>query len=230
MTPDGLARIRTAAAEASHGDEPDLAGVNAACVNLVRVGGAGLTLMHDEQIRDVVYVSDRHIEQIEDLQFVLGEGPSIEAHMTGRPVFEPDLDQATRWAEFVRGARDSGVRAVFALPLNIGAARIGSMTLYRTSPGMLSDEQLANAFVLAGIATDIVLDLQAHVPAGYLHEQLADAYPYGPRVHQATGRVAAQLNTTVQEALVRLRSHAFATSRSLSDVTADVVAGRLRFD
>jgi len=230
MTPDRRARVRAAVADASQGSTPDLAGANAACVELVGVGGAGLTLMRDDQTRDVVYVSDRHIEAIEDLQYVLGEGPSIEAYTTGRPVLEPDLDQATRWTEFTRGAYSDGIRAVFALPLRIGAARIGTMTLYRQRPGMPSDDELANAFLLADIATEIVLDLQAHVPPGSLHEQLADALPYGPRVHQATGIIAAQLNTTVQTALVRLRAHAFATGRPLSAITADVVDRRLRFD
>lgn len=230
MTPDRPAQVRAAVAQASRTLAPDLGGVNAACVELLGVGGAGLTLMGDDQIRDVVYVSDPHIEGIEDLQFVLGEGPSIEAYLTGRPVFEPDLEKATRWAEFTRGARADGIRAVFALPLHVGAARIGTLTLYRQQPGMLTENELADAFVLADIATEIVLDLQAHVPPGSLHEQLADALPYGPRVHQATGMVAAQLNTSVQTALVRLRAHAFATGRPLSAITADVVDRRLRFD
>jgi hypothetical protein len=42
--------------------------------------------------------------------------------------------------------------------------------------------------------------------------------------------VAAQLTTSVQTALVRLRAQAFATGRSLSAVTADVVDRGLRFD
>lgn len=53
--------------------------------------------------------------------------------------------------------------------------------------------------MLAGIAIDIVLDLQARVPAGFRHEQLAEALPYGPRVRQVTGMVAAQLHSPVQK-------------------------------
>ena len=42
--------------------------------------------------------------------------------------------------------------------------------------------------------------------------------------------VAAQLEVSVGEALVRLRAHAFGNDRPLAEVAADVVARRLRFD
>jgi hypothetical protein len=37
-----------------------------------------------------------------------------------------------------------------------------------------------------------------------------------------------QLGVSVADALVRLRAHAYAEARPLSDVAGDVVAGRLR--
>jgi hypothetical protein len=42
--------------------------------------------------------------------------------------------------------------------------------------------------------------------------------------------IAAQLATTAEEGLSRLRAHAYAYHRPLSEVAADVVAGRLHFD
>ena len=49
-------------------------------------------------------------------------------------------------------------------------------------------------------------------------------------VHQASGMVAAQLDTTISQALIRLRAHAYGNDRSLTDVARDVVDRRLRFD
>ena len=49
-------------------------------------------------------------------------------------------------------------------------------------------------------------------------------------VHQATGMIAAQLDIAVAEALVRLRSHAYAEGRPIDDIAARVVARTLRFD
>jgi hypothetical protein len=42
--------------------------------------------------------------------------------------------------------------------------------------------------------------------------------------------VAAQLDATVTQALIRLRAHAFGNGRPLTDVARDVVDRRLRFD
>jgi hypothetical protein len=41
--------------------------------------------------------------------------------------------------------------------------------------------------------------------------------------------VAAQLDVSLAEALVRLRAHAFGHDRRLTDVAQDVVARKLRF-
>jgi hypothetical protein len=49
-------------------------------------------------------------------------------------------------------------------------------------------------------------------------------------VHQAAGMVAAQLEISVGQALVRLRVHAFATERPLTEVAKAVVGRALRFD
>lgn len=233
MMSERPARVRAAVAEASSGPYLDLKGIGVACVALVGVDGSGLVLMDDDnQIREVVYVSDGVIERLEDQQFILGEGPCIDAHVEGGPVLEPDLarTRTRRWMTFVGDAIDGGVAAVFAFPLRVGAIRIGSLNLYRSSPGMLSDEELAVALVLADLATEIVLDLQGQVPPGSLFKQIAEGAPYGARVHQATGMVSVQVDVDVKTALARLRAYAFATARPLSEVATDMVEGRLRLD
>jgi hypothetical protein len=233
MTSDRLARVRNAVAEASQGPDLDLTGVGLACVALVGVDGSGVILMDNRgEIREVVSVSDKTIERIEDVQFTQGEGPCIDAFTRGSPVLEPDLvhTSTTRWVNFVADALAAGVGAVFCLPLQVGAIRIGSLNLYRARTGSLSDDELADALVLADVATEIVLDIRSQVPPGSLIGQMAEAGPYGARVHQATGMVSGQANIGVKAALSRLRAHAFATDLSLATVAADVVDGRLRFD
>lgn len=45
--------------------------------------------------------------------------------------------------------------------------------IYRDRSGVLSDDELAYSLVLAGVATHVVLGLQAGAPAGELRELLA---------------------------------------------------------
>jgi hypothetical protein len=42
--------------------------------------------------------------------------------------------------------------------------------------------------------------------------------------------ISVQLGVTMEEALLRLRAHAYSTERPLGEIAADVVGRRLRFD
>lgn len=59
-------------------------------------------------------------------------------------------------------------------------------------------------------------------------EDFLDALPSDRlKVHQATGMVVGQLGGTPEQALARIRAHAYATNRTMVEVAADVVARRL---
>jgi ANTAR domain len=169
---------------------------------------------------------------IEQLQYELGEGPCVDAYNNDRPVLEPDLaDPATpRWLAFTGPALDAGVRAVFGFPLQIGAVRLGALNLYCDVPRALTDDQHADALLLASIVAEVLLLLQADAPAGTVAMELEANADFQYVVHQASGMVAAQLDVTVGQALVRLRAHAFGNNRTLTDVARDVISRRLRFD
>jgi hypothetical protein len=170
-------------------------------------------------------------ETIEEAHFTLGEGPGLDAGRLGVPVHEPDLVAAgeSRWPVFAAAALDAGVAAISALPLRMGSACVGTMNLYRDQPGALSPPQLADALVLANLVADSVLALQAQAPADTLALRLAEA-PFRAAVHQATGMISAQLDIGVAEALIRLRSYAYAQDRPIDEIAALVVAGTLRLD
>ncbi len=176
--------------------------------------------------------SDEVSRTIEELQFALGEGPCRDANRDQRPVLEPDLraPAEARWPAFSPLVVEAGGRAVFAFPLRLGAARLGALDLYRDRPGRLTDEQHADALVLADVVTEAILLMQSAAPAGLLAAALADEADLHPVVHQATGMVAAQLEASVGEALVRLKAFAFGNGRALDEVAKDVLAGTLRFD
>jgi hypothetical protein len=160
----------------------------------------------------------------------VGEGPGVDAFAAG-PALVADLTAPqclARWPAFAPAAAQAGVRAVFALPLQIGAIHLGAMNLYRVQPGDLDPEQLADTLVLADTACALLLDAtDGSRRDGY---QPAAAGLQHPEVHQATGMVIVQLGVSAAVALVRLRAYAYANDRLLRDVAADVVARRLRFD
>lgn len=194
--------------------------------------GAGVMLMSGDIPRGSVCSTDRVSGLIEQLQYDLGEGPCVDAYRLNRPVLEPDLaDPATpRWIAFQDPAVKAGARGVFGFPMTVGAARLGALNLYRDRPGPLTDEQHADALVMAEVAAQSVLLMQADAPPGQVATELEAGADFQHVVHQAAGMVAAQLEISVAQALIRLRAHAFGSSRRLADVARDVVARVLRFD
>jgi len=202
-----------------------------ACAEALSMTGAGIALLAGGEQRTSLGTSDEVAATIEEAHFTLGEGPGVDAGRLGVPVHEPDLAAAgqTRWPMFAASALDAGVAAISALPLRVGAERIGTMNLYRDQPGPLSPPQLADALAVANLIAQAVLALQAHAPTETLAPRLADV-PFRAVVHQASGMISAQLDIGVADALIRLRSYAFAQDRPIDEIAALVVAGTLRFD
>jgi hypothetical protein len=147
-------------------------------------------------------------------------------------VLEPDLAAPSndRWIAFSPPAIAAGVRAVFGFPIRIGAAGLGALNLYRDRPGPLSDEHYADALVLADVAAELILLLQADAPPGVLATELESGASFHYVVHQASGMVSAQLGVPVDHALVRLRAYAFGTGTPLIDVARRVVNRIVRFE
>ena len=202
------------------------------CRDVTEMTGAGIMLMAGEVPRGSVCTTNAVSALVEELQFELGEGPCVDAHHQGRPVLEPDLAAPAipRWVAFTGPAVEAGVRAVFGFPLQVGEVRLGALNLYCDTPGPLTAEQHADALVMAGVAAQAVLLMQANAPPGKLAVELEASGNFQYVVHQASGMVAAQLGVSVGKALIRLRAYAFGNDRPLTEVAQAVVARTLRFD
>lgn len=203
-----------------------------ACADVTATDGAGIMLFRDGAPSGPLGATAGLAAVIEELQFTLGEGPCIDACNDGRPALEPDLMSPTtpRWIAFSPPAIAAGVRAVFGFPIRVGAAGLGALNLYRTQPGWLSVEQHADALVLADLTAEIILLVQAGAPPGDLATELAAGANFHWVIHQAAGMMSVQLDVTVEQALVRLRAHAFRTGTPLAEIARRVVGLRLRFD
>jgi hypothetical protein len=211
--------------------EPEAARLCEVCADVSLMTGAGIMLMSGDVQLGSVCSSNEVSALIEELQYTLGEGPCVDAYHQERPVLEPDLASASdRWVAFTPPAVAAGAKAIFGFPLQVGGIRLGALNLYRDQPGELSDEQYADALVLAGLAAQAVLAMQGHASPGKLATELEDGADFRFVVHQASGMVAVQLGVGVGEALVRLRAYAFADNRPLHDVAEAIVARKVRLD
>ena len=200
------------------------------CRDVTATSGVGIMLRADGVTRGSLGTTDAVSSLIEELQFMLGEGPCIDAYKREVPIAEPDLaDPTSRWLGFTPLVFKAGVRALFAFPLRVGAVCLGSLDLYRDRAGTLSDNQHLDALIMADIVSQSVLTMQAEASPDELAELDALMTPLNV-VYQAVGMVSAQLGGSVDDSLIRLKAHAFASDRLLTGLAQDVVARRMRFD
>ena len=202
-----------------------------ACVDVLQVSGAGVTLMSGMNTGPVCSSGPRS-RFLEDLQFTLGEGPCQDAFATGDSIVEPDMQgsTATRWPNFTPPALHAGARGIFAFPMHNDFERIGVLTVHQTQPGVLTNDQMEDSIVLAVVLAKSMVAIHERDDPEGLTGQLSDVNAHRAEVHQASGMLAVELNITVSEALVRLRAYAYSIDRSVADVAIDVVAGRLRLE
>jgi transcriptional regulator with GAF, ATPase, and Fis domain len=206
-----------------------LQGLCADAAETLSATGVGVSVMVGGKAHGMAAASDQFTEHLEELQFTFGEGPCIDALATSRPVLVPDLDEKAlrRWPVYTPAIHQQGIRAVFAFPLQIGAARLGVLDVFRTHAGQLSRTQMGQAVRFADRAVATLLDGQDQPRADH---DLDEAIGHHANLYQAQGMVMVQLKISLAEAMVRLRAYAYAEDRPLSEVAADVVARRLRFD
>jgi hypothetical protein len=220
-------------AAAHDGDAPVwMAAVCTAAARNLGVDGASVTVMSSSMAVEPLFASDELSARLEELQFTTGEGPGADEFWLGSPVLVADLESAAgRWPGFVPEAVAAGARAMFALPLQAGAVRVGVLSLYRAMPGPLPAGELADVLVFADIALQMLLDAASGISGSPAYRLPLDGLSDRRAVvYQAAGMISVQLGVSLEEALIRLRAHAFTGSAVVGDIAADVVNRRLRFD
>jgi GAF domain-containing protein len=203
-----------------------------ACVRAVEAVGAGLSMTRGPDLREPVFATEPISQELEELQFTLGEGPSVDAIHRDEPVLVADLSIAQclrRWPMFAPAATERKIRGMLAIPVRVGAARLGVLDLYWLTAGPLSLEKLAIALAYADALLLLALNDRGGVAPDLESFGAGGLAEWRTEVHQATGMVSVQLGVDVTEALIRLRAHAYLHDQRLADVAADVVARRLRF-
>jgi hypothetical protein len=206
-----------------------------ACVELLEVDGAAISVVHDGASRGTFGSSGELSKRLDEFQFTFGEGPCLDAVTQRRPVLVADLGDTAeaRWPAFAGAVLDLGVHAVFALPVAVATAQVGALDLFRSTPGALAADSLAGGLLAAELAALPLLDLMsadvdwaAAGEGGDGWSQLASLERV--EVYQATGMVMGMLDVGPAEALVRLRAHAYASGLTASEVAWSIVERRLQ--
>ncbi|WP_245160152.1 GAF domain-containing protein [Blastococcus sp. CT_GayMR20] len=219
--------------------EPDLAGpellpvrLSRACARMLRVDGAGLSLLDASQQRIPLGASSVEAEIAERLQFTVGAGPCMAAADTRQPVFAVEEDLRRRWPVFsdlLFGA--TRYRAVVALPLQPALTGFGALDLFFERADDVPELDVFEALAVGELVTSALSD--AAVWSSWSAADGPD-WLHGPAplrraaVWEAMGKLGVDLEIGAPAALALLRSRAYGSGQSVDDVAADLLSGRLR--
>lgn len=219
---DLLARLALGVA-GTEANRPLVARLCDACVDLLQVDGASLTLGYPSDRRVTLCITDATAERLEDLQEVLGEGPSHDAYTSAHrvAVVFPVPDRSLWPMLSAALQRQSLTVAVLAVPLQSGPNAFGVLTVHRDAPFSAEDQDAAQ-FVADAVGAAILRDQH--------DEDAASTEPWQrrSRVHLATGMAVAQLGVSPEDALALMRAYSFAQDMSVNEVAEEIVARRLR--
>jgi hypothetical protein len=208
-----------------------------ACVLLLDVDAAAISLVFDGTNTGTLGSSGPPAQTYDELQFIYGEGPCLDAVAERAPVFVADLANPgeRRWPAYGPAMLEYQIRGIYAVPVLAAGEYVGALDLFCSRPGALMGEQLAGAVIAAELAGISVLDLLDGDLQAAVNDPTSSAWAElnalsRAEVSQATGMLVAQLDVDPVEALTRLRAHAYATGRSATDVARDILDRRLRLD
>jgi len=208
-----------------------------ACAGALEADRASIAVILGE-VRHTVCATDPVAGDLDELQFTVGEGPCLEACVSGAMVVATDLHAArARWPMFISGLQEyterTGVRirTMLGLPLRVrtespgGEFLFGALNLHYSLPVSVDQALIERASAAADAAALAVLGV---LPGG--RELGADWWTHEGdlrrSVHQATGLIAEQLGLPPEDALARLRMSAFAHGQTSRERAEEILAAR----
>lgn len=199
-----------------------------ACADLLDAAGAGITLAATAGRLEVLASTSEESQLVELMQLRAGQGPCIEAYLTGKVIAVADVnDVVDVWPLFARSALAQGFLSVHCIPMQLRGETIGSLNLFRDGLGMLPHEDIAVARGLADIATIGILHQRAISESDVARQQLQQALDSRVLIEQAKGVLAHTHSLDMNAAFALLRNNARTSGARLQDVARDVVERRL---
>ena len=194
------------------------------CASLFDAVDAGIILADESGDLEVMASTNERSHLIELLQLRAGEGPCVEAYVTGKVVSVANVAEiASRWPRFEAGARSQGYASIHSIPLRLRSDTIGSLNLFRDRPGVLSEEDAVAAQALADVATIGILQERLFRENDVARQQLQYALESRIVIEQAKGVIAQTRKLDMDESFKLIRSYARSNGKRLDDVAKALV-------
>ena len=189
--------------------------------------GAGLTLIEEDR-SDTIVKSAAFVEQVDDIQYSLNEGPCILAAATGETVRSGSLSGDPRWPRFGPRVGRLGVHSVLSLPLLTAGGVVGAMNVYAHPKNAFDDRAQHIGQLFAVPAAIAVQNAQILAQTQRLAANLQQALVNRAVIDQAIGIIISRTGATTAEAFDRLRAMSQKEHTKVSLVASGIVEAAAR--
>jgi len=190
--------------------------------------GAGLTLLEADRPQTVVATA-AFVQQVDDVQYSLGEGPCVSAVADRRTFTSGNLGGEALWPRFGPRVGRLGVHSALSLPLLLLPGRVvGALNIYAHGRDVFDPHAVRLGEAFAPHAAASVYNAQLLAQAERLVTQLQAALVSRSEIDQALGVVMSRSGVDAAGAFDKLRELSQSRSVKLSEVAHDLLGQAVR--
>jgi GAF domain-containing protein len=177
---------------------------------------ASVTLRRRRNRTETVAASSEMARQADELQYDLGEGPCLEAAITGEPRLSNHLDTSEDWPRWGPKAAQTGVHALLGIQLSTTDEVLGALNLYAGTAGAFTRDDIDVAEVYATHATNALT-------AARMSSGLRTALHTRHMIGVAQGILMQLYQLSMEQSFELLRRYSSHSNTKLGDVAEYVV-------
>jgi GAF domain-containing protein len=195
------------------------------CTEILDADAGGLMLMNPNGELQLMTSTSDSADYVEGMQLDSASGPCIECFSTGAAISVPNIQSSGgKWPAFQKAAMQNGFHSAHATPMRLRGQIIGTMNLFGSKRGALSESDAAVAQALADVATIGILHERVARESAILAEQLHRALDSRIFIEQAKGMIAHSRSITMDAAFAVLRNHARNKNLTIRSVAKEISA------
>jgi len=170
--------------------------------------GTGVSLMDAGGKRTSSGFTDALVQQADNAQYRLGEGPCLTAWATELVVIVDDVSTDGRWPAWRSAVAALPVRSVISAPLLHGKETIGALKIYSALPGQYDDTTGRILSLFAGTAATLLAHIQGTETPLQMSESLKAALAGRDAVNRACGMLMERQGISQDRAMQQLIQNA----------------------
>jgi GAF domain-containing protein len=197
-----------------------------AAKQLFDADAAGVMLVDVDGSLRWASASDPRAQTLEDNQEIFAAGPCMRAYATGKPAVMHDATLERRWGEIALTFVEVQIRSGLSVPVELGGGPIGTLDVYAVDPRGWDPSEVAALQAYAAVVGTLLAAAAKAELSGALADQLQTALDSRGLIERAKGALMERERLDDQEAFTHLRRAARSSGRKLTEVAAEVAAGK----